>query len=60
VQHDERLRALAELIDAFEAAHGVIAPEEIETARARAKARAVVVGRVRAPARPTRKRREVA
>ena len=57
VQHDERLRALAEFIDAYEAEHGVITPAEVDAARARAKQRAA---KRPATARPQRKRREVA
>jgi Arc/MetJ-type ribon-helix-helix transcriptional regulator len=61
VQHDDRLRALAEFIEAYEAEHGVITKEEVDAARARAKQRAVkVVPKRPATARPQRKRREVA
>lgn len=61
LQHDDRLRALAEFVDAYEASHGVITDQEIELIRARAKTRAVkVVARKAVATRQPRKRREVA
>ena len=58
VQHDQRIRALAEFVEAFEAEHGVITDEEIAAARVAATARAVRTTRkgVSAP-RPARKGR---
>ena len=52
--HDQRQAALAALIAAHEAEHGVITPAEVQAAVRRARGRAVVV-RPR-PARPARKR----
>ena len=43
VEHDLRLRALAELISAYEAEHGEITAEEMRAAARSARARAVVV-----------------
>jgi hypothetical protein len=43
VEHDQRLRALAAFVDAYEGEHGEITPEEIESATRRASSRAVVV-----------------
>jgi hypothetical protein len=60
VQHDQRLRALAEFIETYEAEHGVITDEEIEIARARAKTRAVRVTRKGVTAARPRRRPEVA
>jgi len=55
VEHDRRLQALAAFIEAYEAEHGVISPEEIEAAARRARSRAVPVrtlGKTRAGRRP--------
>lgn len=43
VEHDRRLRALDELISAYEAEHGVITEDEMRQAQRRARERAVVV-----------------
>lgn len=43
VEHDQRLRALASFVDAYEREHGEITSEEIESATRRASSRAVVV-----------------
>ncbi|MEZ5235680.1 MAG: hypothetical protein AB7W59_03855 [Acidimicrobiia bacterium] len=41
--HDERLRALDDLLGAYEAEHGVITAEEMDAASRRARGRAVIV-----------------
>jgi hypothetical protein len=58
VEHDQRLRALKDFIDAYEAEHGEITREEIERATRRASSRAVVVRSVTPRSVPgTRRRR---
>ena len=52
VEHDRRMRALADFVAAYESRHGIITNEEIAGATRRARSRAVVV---RAPA-PKRRR----
>lgn len=51
-EHDRRLRAAGEFITAFEAEHGRLTDVEIDEARRRRRARAVVVrgGRIMKPA----------
>ena len=60
VTHDERLRALSVFVANYEAQHGVIAPEEIESATRRARARALTVRTLAAPSPRPRKGRKVA
>ncbi len=60
--HDRRMKALDEFLDAYEAEHGEITEREMEAAARRARARAVVVRtpvgeQGRAHASPTRGRR---
>jgi hypothetical protein len=43
VDHDRRLRALADFVAAYEAKHGVITDEEMALARRRARSRATPV-----------------
>lgn len=43
VEHDRRMRALDEFLDAYEKKHGVITESEIEAATRRARSRALVV-----------------
>jgi hypothetical protein len=43
VEHDQRLQALKAFVETFEAEHGEITAEEIESATRRASSRAVVV-----------------
>jgi hypothetical protein len=54
--HDQRLHALSEFVDAYEAAHGEITPDEMEGAARSARNRAVPV-RALAPKRPRARRR---
>ena len=43
VEHDRRLEALSAFVEAYEAEHGVITPEEIERAQRSARHRAVPI-----------------
>lgn len=43
VDHDRRMQGLDEFLDAYEAEHGVISPEEIREATRVTRARAVLV-----------------
>jgi hypothetical protein len=52
LEHDRRLRGLAAAIRGYEAEHGEITPEEIEAAKRRARARAIVI---RGKGRPRRR-----
>jgi hypothetical protein len=60
VAQDERLHALSAFVASFEAAHGVITAEEIDSATRRARARALTVRTLATPAPRPRKRRKVA
>jgi hypothetical protein len=44
--HDQRLQALAVFVEAYEAQHGEISPDEIQAARRAARARALPVRKV--------------
>ena len=48
IEHDRRLEALGAFVDAYEMAHGVITPDEMRTARQRARDRALHVRPARA------------
>lgn len=41
--HDRRMRSLDEFLEAYEAEHGEITPEEIQAATRRSRSRAVVI-----------------
>lgn len=56
-EHDRRLDAGAKFIDAYEAEHGAIAPEEARLADRRAKARAIRTRDLRSPERKRTRRR---
>jgi hypothetical protein len=56
LDHERRLSALADFVDAFEAEHGEISDAEMERAARAARARAVAVRTVK-PARAPRPRR---
>lgn len=43
IEHDQRMRALDELLAAYESKHGVITDEEISAATRRARSEAVVI-----------------
>jgi hypothetical protein len=58
--HDRRLRALDEFLDAYEAAHGEITEDDMEAALRRARGRAVVVRASPPQKRTDRRRRGVA
>jgi Arc/MetJ-type ribon-helix-helix transcriptional regulator len=60
LEHDQRLQALDEFIDAFEAEHGVITPDEMARAARRARSHAVPVRALAPERRPTRRRRGAA
>ena len=49
--HDERLEALADFIQAYEAEHGEITPEEMRLAARRVRSRALTVRGKQAPVR---------
>lgn len=51
VEHEHRLRALANFVAGYESKHGTITDDEIASATRRARSRAIVV-RGRAPKRP--------
>jgi len=53
LEHDRRLRALAAFVASFEAEHGAIAPEDIQSAARRARVGAIVV---RTPAKSAARR----
>jgi hypothetical protein len=57
LEHDRRMQALAAFIDAYEAEHGEIAPEEIERATRAARARSLPVRALGTRAQRTGKRR---
>ena len=61
LEHDRRLRALADFVDAYEAEHGEITAAEMERAARAARARAATVrGPGRARSVPGRGRRKTA
>jgi hypothetical protein len=54
LEHERRLDALAEFINAYESEHGAISPAEMELAARRARSRAVTVRGARRPSRARR------